>query len=105
MEIKNIFENIPDKLNDELLELLAEGKNVRIERIVSQGQTTPENSWYDQNENEFVLLLKGEAKLLFENNSEITLKAGDYLTIPAHVKHRVSYTSVSEKCVWLTVFF
>ncbi len=103
--IKNIFENIPAELKDELIETIAQKGNLRIERIISRGHVTPENKWYDQSEDEFVLLLQGEARLLFENNEVIKLKSGDYLTIPAHKKHRVVFTSENIDAVWLTVFF
>ena len=103
--IKNIFENIPAELKDELIETIAQKGNVRVERIISRGHVTPENKWYDQDEDEFVLLLRGEARLLFENNEIVKLKAGDYLIIPAHKKHRVVFTSENIDAVWLTVFF
>jgi cupin 2 domain-containing protein len=105
LKTKNIFENVPAELKEELFETLAKNKNIRIERIISLGQTTPENKWYDQDENEFVLLLKGEAELLFESEEKQKLKSGDYLIIPAHLKHRVVYTSENPECIWLTVFY
>ncbi len=105
MELKNIFENVPQELKKELFQTLAENNNIRIERIISRGQITPENKWYNQNENEFVILLKGEAELLFENGEKEKLRSGDYLIIPAHRKHRVVYTSKNPECIWLTVFY
>ncbi len=105
MEIKNIFENIPQKLEEELFETLAQKGKFKIERIISEGQTTPENQWYDQDEDEFVLLLQGKAELLFEDGEKVKMQKGDYVIIPAHKKHRVVFTSKDEKCVWLTVFY
>ena len=103
--IKNIFNNIPAELKEEVIELLAGKDNIRIERIISRGHVTPGNKWYDQDEDEFVLLLRGKAHLLFENDELLEMKAGDYLIIPAHKKHRVVFTSEDIDAVWLTVFF
>ena len=91
--------------NKEITEILATGKNLRIERIISTGQTTASDFWYDQSENEFVCILQGDAKLLIEDETEIHLKTGDYLLLPAHRRHKVTYTSTTPPCIWLTVFF
>ena len=101
----NIFENVPENLSEELLEVLAKGENVRIERIISQGNVTPPDEWYDQDEKEFVILLKGSAEILFEGDVTLGLKEGDWINIPAHKKHRVTKTSKDPKCVWLAVFY
>lgn len=100
----NLFdiEKIPN--SEELVEILAENKNVRIERIISSGQTSPKGFWYDQNENEFVALLQGEAVISYEDG-RIRLKAWDTVLIPVHKKHRVDFTSVDPPCVWLCVFY
>ena len=105
MKLKNIFNDIPRHMPEELMETLAEGENIRIERIISRGHTTPENKWYDQEESEFVLLLKGKAKIMFEKEGEISMQKGDWLVIPAHSRHRVTYTSTEEEAIWLTAFF
>lgn len=105
ISIKNIFKGIKKDLPEELFETISETDEVKIERIVSRGHSSPEDFWYDQDKNEFVVLLKGEAKLLFEDNKEVTLKPGDYLTIPAHVKHRIEWTSPDEDTIWLAVFY
>lgn len=103
MTQKNIF-NLPPSLPDqELLESILSTENILIERIVSTGQTTPPGKWYDQKRDEWVILLKGEAILSYEDNSQIKLIAGDYLFIPAHQKHRVEYTSVKPPCIWLAI--
>jgi len=86
----------------EIFQTLAEGSSV-IERIISNGQTTPEGEWYDQVRDEWVILLQGEATLLFEDSSVINLLTGDYLLINAHQRHRVTYTSNSPPCVWLAI--
>lgn len=97
----NLFswEELPD---EELMSVLAESTSVRIERIVSCGQTT---DWYDQEQSEFVALLQGEARLQFEDGREITLSRGDTLVIEPHERHRVSFTSKEPPCVWLCVFY
>ncbi len=101
----NLFENLPDASNEEKIELLVCNDAVRIERIVSKGQISPEGFWYDQNEDEFVLLLKGAAKLQFENEEqECLLAEGDCLVIPAHCRHRISWTSLKTETIWLAVF-
>ncbi len=99
----NIFNHVnavPD--DEELFETLASG-DVVIERIVSRGQITPETEWYNQEKDEWVILLSGEARILFENSGEISLKPGDYLLIPAHQRHKVTYTSKSPECIWLAL--
>lgn len=74
-----------------------------IERIVSCEHNTPENQWYDQDKDEWVILLQGNASILFEDNYTESLTAGDYLFIPAHIKHRVTYTSKNPPCIWIAV--
>lgn len=104
--MRNLFAELPTGLSDELVDVLAEGKHVRIERIVSTGQASPTGFWYDQEQAEWVVVLKGEAKLLFAGDEEPhQMKPGDYVTIPAHKKHRVEWTSGAQPTVWLAVFF
>ena len=104
----NIFENVLiDKENEEFSDILKR-ENLRIERIVSNGQTSPNDFWYNQDENEFVLLLQGHAILEIEEENkivEIDLKEGDYINIEANVKHRVKYTSLKQTTIWLAVFY
>ena len=100
--LKNIFKDLPEKrLDKEIFETLLQNNNVKLERIISTGQTTPKGEWYDQERDEWVILLQGHATLVFENEREINLKPGDYVFIKAHKKHRVSLTSSDEVCVWL----
>lgn len=102
--MKNIFDNILfDKNKEEVIEILKK-KNIRIERIVSNGQRSEDGFWYDQEENEFVLLLQGDAVLEFENK-EVSLKKGDCIDIKSHERHRIKYTSSDEPTVWLAVFY
>lgn len=104
--MKNIFDLSDIKnFSEEIFQMIQSKKNIKIERIISYGQVTPENQWYDQDNDEWVLLLQGEAELLFENNEKTVLKAGDYLLISAHKRHKVSYTSQNPLCIWLAIFF
>lgn len=100
----NLLSSIPAALPNELTETLVQSKNVRIERIVSFGHASSPDFWYDQAENEWVLLLQGAARLRFENEV-VEMKAGDWINIPAHRKHRVEWTTPEEKTIWLAVFY
>lgn len=100
----NIFNDIKiDKENEQFIDLLKH-ENVRIEKIVSNGQCSPIDFWYEQDENEFVILLKGEAILEFENE-DVHLKEGDFINISSKQKHRVKYTSKNSTTIWLAVFY
>lgn len=78
--MQNLFNDLPTDLSEELVEVLAENKHIRIERIVSTGHADPEGFWYDQEEHEWVVVLKGEAKLLFKDDDEsIHMKPGDHI--------------------------
>jgi cupin 2 domain-containing protein len=89
---------------DEIFEVLVERPGVRIERIVSTGQTTPEDEWYDQARDEFVLLVAGAARLRIEGEAgDRALAEGDWLLIPAHCRHRVTWTREDPPTVWLAV--
>jgi cupin 2 domain-containing protein len=90
----------------ELAQVLLQHGTLRIERIVSRGHHSPPDFWYDQAENEWVLLVSGEARLRFREKDEwIHLRPGQYLTIPAHVRHRVEWTDPVQDTVWLAVFY
>lgn len=104
MSPRNIFELPPDLRGDsEIYERLAEGKSVVVERIISTGQVTPDGKWFDQKQDEWVVLMQGEATIAYSNGPSAHLKAGDYVFIPAHVKHRVEYTSADPPCIWLAI--
>lgn len=101
---KNLFANIPKQLPDEMIESILDGANIRIERIVSRGHATASGQWYDQDRDEWVLLLQGQATLLLEKDREfLTMSAGDYLMIPAHTRHRVEWTHPAIDTIWLAV--
>ena len=103
MKTDNIFEGIPKVFDEEVVDLLAKSEHVRVERIVSKGHTAPVSGWYDQDENEWVIVLKGNAVISFENGGETNLEAGSHINIPAHSKHRVKWTDPEIETVWLTV--
>lgn len=99
----NIFRVLGELSYEELCEPILEANNILIERIVSRGQITPPGEWYDQEKDEWVILLQGEAELSYTDGHRLKLKAGDYLLIPAHQQHRVEYTSSDPICIWLAV--
>ena len=101
--MKNILNNIPDELREERFESLVATEGVRIERIISKGHTSPAGEWYDQQRNEFVLVLKGAGKLEFEDGRVVSMEVGDWLEIRARVKHRVVWTDDNSETVWLAV--
>ena len=102
----SLFENIPPDLAEELFGTLCATDSITIERIVSRGHASPPGFWYDQEKDEFVLVIKGSAGLRFENQADIVvLKAGDYINIEAHVKHRVEWTDATCETVWLAVHY
>ena len=104
--MNNLFADLPTALPEELAEVLAENQHIRIERIISTGHASPAGFWYDQEEYEWVAVLKGEAKLLFEGYDEpMTMRVGDHFLIPPHRKHRVEWTTPDEPTVWLAVFY
>jgi cupin 2 domain-containing protein len=100
----NVFENIPPNLPDELFATLLDADGVRVERIVSHGHASPDGFWYDQDRHEWVMVLKGAARLRFEDEA-IELRPGDCVNIPAHRKHRVEWTTPAEPTVWLAVHY
>ena len=90
--------------NQEIFETLAASKTTKIERIVSTGQTSSEV--YDQDNEEYVVLLQGKAKLTFvDRNETVELSSGDAIHIKAHEKHMVSYTSSDPPCIWLAIHY
>ena len=103
--VNSIYSGIPDQLPKELIEEIAGGDHVRIERIVSKGHASPPDFWYDQECDEWVILLAGAARLLFADGEKpVSLKSGDHIFIPAHSKHRVEWTHPDQQTIWLAVF-
>ncbi len=106
MKKRSLLKHLPESLPEEVIETLCAAGATRIERIVSQGQGSPAGFWYDQDQNEFVLVLQGRAGLTLGNQAEIVvLEPGDCLDIKAHVKHRVEWTAPDQKTVWLAVYY
>ena len=103
---KNLFELVSPEAGRESVEELLEEDGVRIERIVSRGHSSPPDFWYDQSENEWVIVLSGSARLQFQDDTDpVTLGPGDYVSVPAHVRHRVAWTDPDQDTVWLAVFY
>ena len=102
--LDNLFADLPTRVPDELATTLLEAADVRIERIVSHGHASPEGFWYAQQQNEWVGLLTGAAKLRFEDET-VEMKPGDFVNIPAHKKHRVEWTTPDEPTIWLAVHY
>ena len=103
--MKNLF-CVPGtvRLQDskEYFESCVQGRDgLLVERIVSCGHTTPEGEWYDQERDEWVAVLEGEATLLFEDGREMALGRGDHVFLPRRIRHKVVHTS--SPCIWLAV--
>ena len=101
----NLFAEIPDDLPEELFQTLLRAPGLRIERIVSLGHASPEGFWYDQDTEEWVLLLKGAARLAFEGDEPIDLLPGAFVNIPAHRRHRVEWADPGEPTVWHAIHY
>jgi cupin 2 domain-containing protein len=100
----NVFHDLGTCSQSEVFLRMFESQGVRIERIVSTGQVTPEGQWLDQAWTEWVLVLRGRAEILLENEaSPRRLGTGDWLEIGQHVRHRVVYTDTAEPTVWLAI--
>jgi cupin 2 domain-containing protein len=104
--VNNLFALIPENLEKEYFEKLLKNEHFFLEKIVSEGQITPPDTWLCENTDEWVIVLSGSAKLSFKNdNSTVELQAGDYLTIPAGTHHRVEWTDPNTKTVWLALHY
>lgn len=104
--MKNLFADIPEKLKEEFNETVFQASGLRIERIVSCGHCSPKGFWYDQDDNEWVILLKGSAGIRFEGREDVLrLKPGDHIRIDRHQRHRVEWTDPDQETVWLAVHY
>ena len=101
IRVDNLFANLPELYESEQSLSLFEKPSIKIERIVSQSYSSPAGFWYDQDEDEWVIVLRGEATLEFERGELVRMKEGDHVTIARHVKHRVQQTDT--KTIWLAV--
>lgn len=98
----NLFADLPDAVAGERFDDLLCGGSFRLVRIVGTGQATPPGQWYDQDEDEWVVVLKGRAGLLVEGEDHAReLAPGDYLVLPAHCRHRVEWSE--SPTVWLAL--
>ncbi len=104
--MNNLFDDIPDTVLEELSDTLVETPSVRIERIVSFNHASSEDFWYEQEQNEWVVILQGRAKILFAGEKfPLEMGLGDFVNIPAHQRHRVEWTTPDGPTIWLAVFY
>ena len=104
--IANIYAHVPAPLAAEQFSELLAAPGLRLERIVSLGQATPPGEWLEQDRAEWVILLRGAARLLFEGETSArALDPGDYVNIPAHCRHRVEWTTPDEPTLWLALHY
>ena len=106
MKPENLLDNLPADLPEELFTTILRGGDFRVERIMSQGHASPPGFWYDQDDNEWVLVVEGSATIEFDGQGQpVELRRGSYLDIPAHVRHRVVWTDPNEKTIWLAIHY
>ncbi len=103
MDIGTICGEKPANLDDELFESLFADSRVTIERIVSRGHISPKTGWHDQAWHEWVMVVKGRAVLSFPDRDDVVLTPGDYVNLPPHCRHRVSWTDPDNDTIWLAV--
>ena len=105
-DLGNLYDDLPADTAEEIFTRLAEGGRFKLEKIVSTGQSTPAGEWYDQVDDEWVILLAGKAGLLIEGERAArALNPGDFMLLPAHKRHRVEWTAADEPTVWLALHF
>ncbi|MDX1491836.1 MAG: cupin domain-containing protein [Pseudohongiellaceae bacterium] len=104
-QLGNLLAHLPPRGDSEVIETLLQQQGITVERIVSTGQCSEEGFWYEQERNEWVLLVQGSARLAWEDGSETALQAGDYVFIPALKRHRVAWTDPQATTIWLAIFF
>jgi cupin 2 domain-containing protein len=101
IRVDNLFANLPELSSSEQFLSLFENPFGKIQRIVSESYSSPPGFWYDQDEDEWVIVVRGKATLEFEGGELVRMQEGDYVTIPRHVRHRVQQTD--SKTIWLAV--
>jgi cupin 2 domain-containing protein len=100
----NLFDDVPRTLGAERVDVLLETSALRLERIVSTGHATPPGQWYDQERDEWVVVLRGRARLRIEGEPEDrALGVGDHILLRAHVRHRVEWTDPAGPTIWLAL--
>ena len=106
MRPRNLFAGVPRAVPGELIEVLVRTPGARLERIVSRGHRTPDGEWYDQEWDEWVVVLSGRGRLRIEGESELVeLGPGDSLLLRAHLRHRVEWTDPGADTVWLALHY
>ena len=102
----NLFTDVPASAPEEVFTALLERPGLKIERIVSNGQTSPPGFWYDSAQEEWVLLVEGSAAVQIEGEAAPRLlQPGDWLHLPAHCRHRVAWTDAGRPTIWLAVHY
>ncbi len=99
----DLFGDLPAPGSDEHFEALLQRPGLRLERIVSHGHVTPPGQWYDQEQDEWVVVVRGAARLRIEGEEPREMVAGDWIFLPAHCRHRVEHTDPSQPTVWLAL--
>jgi cupin 2 domain-containing protein len=102
--LSNLFDGLPAHLPAEFVQILTAAPGVRIERIVSHGHASPAGFWYEQDGDEWVVVLRGAARLRFKDGV-VEMRPGDHTTIPAGTRHRVEWTTPDEPTVWLAMHY
>jgi cupin 2 domain-containing protein len=104
--VRSLLEAIPADLPEERFDNWLSAPGFRLERILSRGHVTPEGQWYDQIQDEWVAVLQGAATLMIEGQVEpIEMRPGDSVLLPAHCRHRVSWTDPDQVTIWLALHF
>jgi cupin 2 domain-containing protein len=103
--VQSLFAGIPREMPGEFFGEILRTDAFRVERIVSRGQASPPGFWYDQETEEWVLLVSGSATLRFEDGRLIDLAPGDHILIPSHLRHRVERTEPEGETVWLALHY
>jgi cupin 2 domain-containing protein len=99
--VKNIFADHGEPGDREYFSTLFENSAGKVDRIVSYSYRSPPDFWYDQAEDEWVMIVRGSAALEFFGSEIVEMTEGDYLIIPRHTRHRVARTS--ENTLWLAI--
>ena len=106
MKVGNLFDGILERMKEEIFETLIQTDHFQLEKIISRGHATPPGEWYNQDREEWVVLLKGRAGLLFEGETEVQVMGpGDCLQIPSHRRHRVEWTDPNGETIWLALHY
>lgn len=102
--LENLFAAMPTDTSREAFDDLLDVPGLRIERIVSHGQKSPPDFWYEQDEDEWVIVLQGSATLQLEGRDSVVMLApGDHYWIPKRLRHRVYSTAPDGPTIWLAV--